>query len=77
MCSFVDKENGLLKINANYQNWFVFYFDYAYLIRLSDVTKPTKWQLPLQYGKYINSNTHNFPIFSSHFDKTGIIIHGF
>ena len=23
-------------------NWFVFYFGYAYLIRLCDVTKPTK-----------------------------------
>ena len=43
-------------------NWFVFYFDYAYLIRLSDVTKPTKWPLPSQsICKY--SNVHNFPVF--------------
>ena len=41
----MDKKSGLLKVNAN---WFVFYLDYAYLIRLSDVTKPTKWPLPLQ-----------------------------
>ena len=29
-------------------HWFAFYFDYAYLIRLCDVTKPTIWPLPLQ-----------------------------
>ena len=45
-------------------NWFVFYFEYAYLIRLSDVTKPTKWPLLLQYiFKY--SNAHDFPIFQT------------
>ena len=54
MCSFVDKENGLLKIKLKYE------LDYAYLIRLSDVTKPTKWPLPLQsickYSKnYMNA----------------------
>ena len=42
---------------------FVFHFDYAYLIRLSDVTKPTIWPLPLQsICKY--SNAHNFHIFN-------------
>ena len=42
--------------------WFVFYFDYAYLIRLSDITKPTIWQrLFLPIRKY--SNSHNFYIF--------------
>ena len=42
---------------------FVFYFDHAYLIRLSDVTKPTIWPLPLQsICKY--SNAHNFHISS-------------
>ena len=49
-------------INANNQLEIVFYFDYAYLIRLCDVTKPTIWQLPLQsICKY--SNVHNFHIF--------------
>ena len=38
--SLMHKENVLLKINAN-NLWFVLYFDYSYLIRLSDVTKPT------------------------------------
>ena len=43
-------------------HWFVFYFDNAYLIRLSDVTKPPIWPLPLQsICKY--SNAHNFHIF--------------
>ena len=43
-------------------HWFVFYFDYAYLIRLSDVTNPTIWPLLLQsICKY--SNAHNFQIF--------------
>ena len=41
---------------------FVFYFDYAYLIRLSDVTKPTICPQSLQsICKY--SNAHNFHIF--------------
>ena len=58
---FIHKENVSLKINAII-HWFVFYFDYAYLIRLSDVTKPTTWQLPLQsICKY--SNTNHFHIF--------------
>ena len=43
-------------------SWFAFYFNYAYLIRLCDVTKPTLWPLPLQsIFKYSNAN--NFPIF--------------
>ena len=43
---------------------FDFYFDYAYIIRLSDITKPTIWPLPLQsICKY--SNAHNFHIFST------------
>ena len=55
-------------------HWFVFYFDYAYLIRLSDATKPTIWPLPLQsICKY--SNAHNFHIFPD-LDETGIKIHG-
>ena len=29
-------------------HWFVFYFDYAYLIRLCNVTKPSIWPLLLQ-----------------------------
>ena len=42
--------------------WFVFYFDYAYLIRLCDVIKPTIWPPPLQFiCKYWNA--HNFHIF--------------
>ena len=40
ICSLMHKENVSLKINAN-NLWFVFYFDYSYLIRLNDVTKPT------------------------------------
>ena len=43
-------------------NWFVFYFDYAYLIRLCDIIKPTLWPLPLQ-SIFTNLNAHNFPIF--------------
>ena len=43
-------------------HWFVFYFDDAFLIRLRDVTKPTKWPLPFEsLCKY--SNAHNFNIF--------------
>ena len=39
-----------------------FIFDYAYLIRLCDVTKPTIWPLPLQSTcKY--SNAYNFLVF--------------
>ena len=52
-------------------HWFVFYFDYAYLIRLSDVTKPTKWLLPLQIFK-----RPQLPHFSTDLDETGIKIHG-
>ena len=47
ICSFIHKENVLLKIIASY-SLVVFCFDYAYLIRLHDVTKPTQWPLPLQ-----------------------------
>ena len=54
---------------------FVFYFDYVYLIRLYDVTKPTVWPPPLQpICKY--SIAHNFHIFQPMFDYTGIEIHG-
>ena len=50
---------------------FVFHFNYAYLIRLSDVTKPTIWPQSLQsICKYFNA--HNFHIL----DETGIKIHG-
>ena len=56
-------------------HWFVFYFDYAYLISLCDVTKPTIWPLPLQsICKY--SNTYNFLSFLTDLDETGIKIHG-
>ena len=55
-------------------HWFVFYFDYTYLIRLSDVTKPTIWPLPLQsICKY--SKTDNFHILTD-LDETSIKIHG-
>ena len=55
-------------------HWFVFYFDYAYFVRLSDVTKPTIWPLLLQsICKY--SNAHNF-LFLTDLDETGIKIHG-
>ena len=61
ICSFIHKENVSLKMNPT-NHWFVFYFDNAYLIRLSDVTKPTIWPLSLQsICKY--SNAHNFHIF--------------
>ena len=61
VCSFVHKENVLLKINVNYPLDCP-YIDYAYLIRLCDVTKPTKWPLPLEsICKY--SNAHKFHIF--------------
>ena len=43
-------------------NRIVIYFNYAYLIRLIDVTKPTKWPLPLQ-SICKHSNANNFPIF--------------
>ena len=43
-------------------HWFVFYFHYAYSIRLSDVTKTTIWPPPLQsICKY--SNAYIFHIF--------------
>ena len=45
---FVHKENGLLKITANYQLGCLSYFDYAYLNRLCDVTKHTIWRFSLQ-----------------------------
>ena len=45
-------------------HWFVFYFDYAYLIRLSDVTKPTIWPLPL--SPFANIQT---PIISTFFNR--------
>ena len=54
---------------------FVFYFDYAHLIRLCDVIKPTIWPLPWQsICKY--SNAHNFSHFSTDLDETGIKMHG-
>ena len=59
-------------------HWFVFYFDYAYLIRLSDVTKPTIWPLPVSS---ITVHLQIFkrpqlPHFSMDLDETGIKIHG-
>ena len=70
ICSFIHKENVSIKINEN-----MFYFDYAYLIRPCDITKPTIWPLPLQaICKY--SNAHKFHIFSTDLDETGIKIHG-
>ena len=53
-------------------HWFVFYFDYAYLIRLSDVTKPTIWPPPLQSI----FKRPQLPHFSTDLDETGIKIHG-
>ena len=74
ICTFVHTENVLSKINVNYP-LFCLLFDYAYLIRLCDVTKPTKWPLLLEsICKY--SNAHNFHIFSSDLYETGIKIHG-
>ena len=56
------KESTQIKIKKEI-HWFVFYFDYAYLIRLCYVTKPIIGQLPLQsICKY--SNTHSFYIFN-------------
>ena len=60
ICSFVHRENVLLKIIAS--NSFSGLFDYAYLIRLCDVTKPTIWPLPLQ-SIFNYSNAHNFYVF--------------
>ena len=52
-------------------HWFVFDFDYAYLIRLCDVTKPTIWPLPFQsICKY--SNAYNVLVFSTNLDETGV-----
>ena len=72
VCSFIHKENVLLKIIA--RNPLVcLLFDCAYLIRLC---KPTIWPLPLQsICKY--SNAHNFYVFSTDLNETGIKIHGF
>ena len=57
LCSFVHKENVLRLLRIIH--WLVFYFDYACLIRLCDVTQPTIWPLPLEFiSRY--SNSHNF-----------------
>ena len=54
------KANGLLRL-MQIIHWFVFYFDYTYLIRLCEIAKPIKGPLTLQsICKY--SNDHNFPI---------------
>ena len=57
-------------------HWFVFYFDYAYLIRLSDVTKP-----PLGTAASVTVHLQIFkrpqlPHFSIVLDETSIKIHG-
>ena len=55
-------------------HWFVFYFDYAYLIKLSDVTKPTIWPLPLVHLQIFKRP--QLPHFSTDLDETGIKNHG-
>ena len=54
-------------------HWLVFYFDYAYLIRLCDVTKPTIWPLPLHLQIF---KRPQLPLFPTDLDETGIKIHG-
>ena len=56
-------------------HWFVFYFDYAYLIGLCDVTKPTIWPLPITVHLQ-KFKRPQLPHFSTDLDKTGIKIHG-
>ena len=51
-------------------HWFVFYFHYAYLIRLCDITKPTM-TVHLQIFK-----PPQLSHFSTDFDETAIKIHG-
>ena len=56
-------------------HWFVFYNDYAYLIRLSDVTKPTIWPLPLQsMCKFLTTYNLQLPHFSTDLDENGFKI---
>ena len=51
-------------------HWLVFTCTYAYLMRLSGVTKPSIWPLPLQ------SIRPQLPYLLTDLDETGIKIHG-
>ena len=57
-------------------NWFAFNFDYAYLIRLRDVTKTTILPLILQSINLQIFKRPQLPHFSTNLDVTGIKIHG-
>ena len=70
ICNFIHKENVSLTIIMQIIHLFVIYFDYAYLIRLCDVNKPTIWPLPLVYLQIFKHP--QLPHFSTDLDKTGI-----
>ena len=56
-------------------HWFVFYFDYAYLIRLSDVKAYNMAASITVHFQIIKSPQLSH--FSTDLDETGIKIHGF
>ena len=56
-------------------HWFVFYFDNAYLIRLSDVTKAYNMAASITVHSQIFKRPQ-LPHFSTDLNETGIKIHG-
>ena len=55
-------------------HWFVFYVDYAYLVGLSDVTKPNMAASITVHLKMFKRQ--QLPHFSTDLDETGIKIYG-
>ena len=56
-------------------HWFVLYFDYAYLISLCDVTKPTNMAASITVHLQTFKRPQ-LPDFSTDLDETCIKIHG-